>query len=169
MSLPPENKPPSSFYGDTDFRNQPPTFKDVDLRNPSSIFKKIDIEPAKEINASLAHNGPFPYKVRKVAGIPKIDYSTVRIGLPPSSILLDPRLAARRNNSIPAPASPTETPTPDVGLQPLTIPDGTPVFDPRTLRGGGSGQGSSGGRGAGITPQQNNPFLDSDNRFVRLV
>lgn len=166
--LPPLDTKPPSFYGDTDFRSQPPSFKDIDLRNPSSIFKKIvDIEPTKEINASLAHNGPFPYKLRKVAK-PKIDYSSVRMGLPPSSIVLDPRLARTRNNSIPAPASPTETSSPDHGIQPLTIPDGTPVFDPR-MRGGG-GAGNQGPRGpSGITPQQNNPFLDSDNRFARFV
>ncbi|ODN00407.1 Protein suppressor of sable [Orchesella cincta] len=172
LPLPPVSDPkPPSFYGDTDFRSQPPSFKDVDLRNPSSIFKKIDIEPAKEINASLAHNGPMSYKLRKVANVPKIDYSSIRLGLPPSSIVLDPRLGPKRNNSIPAPASPTETSAPDIGIQPLTIPDGTPVFDPRTMRGGG--QGSSGpGRNVGapgITPQQNNPFLDSDNSLPNPV
>lgn len=169
LPLPPisDSKPPS-FYGDTDFRSQPSSFKDIDLRNPSSMFKKIDIEPAKEINASLTFNGPITYKVKKVLGIPKIDYSSVRMGLPPSSIVLDPRLGPKRNNSMPAPASPTETSAPDIGIQPLTIPDGTPVFDPRTSRGGGN-SGRGGGGPPGITPQQNNPFLDSDNRFVRLV
>jgi hypothetical protein len=98
------------------------------------------------------------YKVYKVAGLrEKPDYNQVRQTMTTSAILMDPRLGPKRSNSIPAPASPTDQSAEAGGLnQPLSIPEGSPMFDPRTMRSGGMNpqQGSQ---------QSQNPMFP-DNR-----
>jgi len=178
-------------FGDTDFRLPPlrpnSDLQDVDLRLTASppvsstpsllltnaLFRNMPSAPATEINASITNHPPITWFVRLVAGVGKPNYSQLRATMPPSQILMDPRLGTNRGTPA-TPPSPTHGSSESSGLLPSPKTD-TVMMDPR-VRGRSAaatasssslipqGQSSPAQSSKSLIPPQ---MMPQDSRFFR--